>query len=70
MIGAQFASNVPLAQESFWMHPIVVLGDEAQVKAHFFLFGDSANLDGRLVHGLCRMYHSLKNHSGHTQWNS
>jgi hypothetical protein len=28
--------NVPLAQESFWTHPIVLLGDEAQVKAHFF----------------------------------
>jgi hypothetical protein len=29
-----------------------LLGDEAQVDARFGLFGDSANLDARLVHGL------------------
>jgi hypothetical protein len=29
------------------MHPIVLLGDEAQVDARFILFGDSANLDAR-----------------------
>ena len=27
--------------------PMVLLGDEAQVEAHFGLFGDSANLDAR-----------------------
>jgi hypothetical protein len=27
------------------MHPTELLGDEAQVDAHFILFGDSANLD-------------------------
>jgi hypothetical protein len=27
------------------MHPMVLLGDEAQVEAHFGPFGDSANLD-------------------------
>jgi hypothetical protein len=26
---------------------MVLLGDEAQVEAHFGLFGDSANLDAR-----------------------
>jgi hypothetical protein len=31
--------------ESSWMNPMVLLGDEAQVEAHFGLFGDSANLD-------------------------
>jgi hypothetical protein len=31
---------------------MVLLGDEAQVEAHFGLFGDSANLDARLVNGL------------------
>jgi hypothetical protein len=41
------APNVPLAQESFWTHSIVLLSDEAQVKAHFGLSGDSANLDAR-----------------------
>jgi hypothetical protein len=39
--------NVPLAQKSFWTHPMVLLGDEAQVEAGFSLFGDSANLDTR-----------------------
>ena len=30
----------------------MVLGDEAQLEAHFGLFGNSANLDARSVHGL------------------
>ena len=46
-IGAQFAPNIPLAQKSFWTHPIEVLGDESQVDAHFSPFGDSANVDAR-----------------------
>jgi hypothetical protein len=32
---------------SFWKHLIVVLGDEAQVDAHFGPFGGTANLDTR-----------------------
>jgi hypothetical protein len=32
---------------------------EAQVEAHFSLFGDSANLHPRLVHGLGGKYHRL-----------
>ena len=32
------------------MHPMVLLGDEAQLEDHFCPFGD--NLDARLVHGL------------------
>ena len=31
---------------------MVLLGDEAQLEARFGSFGDSANLDTRLVHGL------------------
>jgi hypothetical protein len=31
----------------FWMHPMVLLGVEAQVEAHFGPLGDSANLDRR-----------------------
>jgi hypothetical protein len=27
------------------MYLMVLLGDEAHVEAHFYLFGDSANLD-------------------------
>jgi hypothetical protein len=30
---------------------MVPLGDEARVDAHFGSFGDSVNLDARLVHG-------------------
>jgi hypothetical protein len=42
-----FAPNVPQAQKLFWTHPMVLLGDEAQVDTRFILFGDSANLDAR-----------------------
>jgi hypothetical protein len=41
-----------IAQESFWTHPMVLLGDEAQVGARFGLFGDSANCDTRQVNDL------------------
>jgi hypothetical protein len=47
-----------------------LLGDEAQVKARFRPFGDSATLGARLVHGLCRTYHRLENSIGGTRWNS
>jgi hypothetical protein len=40
--------------------------DEAQVEARFSPFGDSANLDARLVHGLRRTYHRLGNNFGWT----
>jgi hypothetical protein len=40
------------------------------VDARFGLFGDSANLDARLVHGLRRTYHKLENHFGHARWYS
>jgi hypothetical protein len=38
------------------------------VDAPFGLFGDSANLDARLVHGLRRTYHRFRNHFGRTRW--
>ena len=59
-----------LAQKLFWTHQMVLLGDEAQVEAHFGSFGDSANLDSRLVHGLSGTYHRLENRFGDTRWNS
>ena len=49
---------------------MVLLGDKAQVEAHFGPFGDSANFDARSVHGLRRTYHRLRNHFGRAQWNS
>jgi hypothetical protein len=52
------------------MHSKLLLGDEAQVKAHFGPFEDSANLDARQVHGLHRTYHRLRNYFGRTGWNS
>ena len=34
-IGAWFALDIPQAWKSFWMHPMVPLGDEAQEEARF-----------------------------------
>jgi hypothetical protein len=39
-----------------------LLSDFGHVESRFFLFTDSANLDVRLVQGLCRTYHRLRNH--------
>ena len=36
-----------IGSKSFWWHPMVPLGDEAQVEARFVPFKDSANLDAR-----------------------
>jgi hypothetical protein len=38
------------------------------VVGHFGLFGDTADLDARLVHGLRRTYHRIRNHFGRTRW--
>jgi hypothetical protein len=40
-------AKLPWAQKLFWMHPVILLGDEAQVQAQFSSFGNSANLDAR-----------------------
>ena len=39
--------NAPYSKKIFWMHPMVLLGEEAQLEARFGLFGDSANHDAR-----------------------
>jgi hypothetical protein len=52
------------------MHPMVLLGDEAQVEARLSPIGDGDKLDATLMHGLRQTYHRLGNHFGHTQWNS
>jgi hypothetical protein len=36
------------------MHPMVLLGDVAEVETRFGPFGDSANLDARKVHGCAK----------------
>ena len=43
----RFAPNVPQAKKQFWTHPMVLLGEVAQVKARFSPFGDSATLDAK-----------------------
>ena len=45
---------------------MVLLGQGAQVKARFGLFGDSANLDARYMHGLHGTYGILRNQLGLT----
>jgi hypothetical protein len=47
-----------------------LLTDLGRVESHFSPFGDSVNLDARLVHGLRRTYHRLRNHFGRTRWES
>ena len=49
--------------------PMVLLGDEAEVEAHFDPFGDCANLV-QIVACLRRTYPRLGNHFGRAQWNS
>ena len=41
-----------LAQKSFWMHPMELLGDVGDVESRFFPFGDSLSVGERLVHCL------------------
>jgi hypothetical protein len=45
---------------------MVLLGYEAQVEACFDPFGDSVDLDARLMHGLHRTYDRLRNSFGCT----
>ena len=45
---------------------MIILGEEAQVEGRFDLFGDSANLDARYVHGLHGTCHMLRNQFGRT----
>ena len=62
--------NAPWSKKPFLTHLFVLLDEEAQVEARFGLFGDSANLDARKVHGLHGTYHMLGNQVGCTRWNS
>ena len=58
--------NAPYSKKPFWMQPMVLLAEEAQVEGWFGLFGDSANLDARL-HGLHGTYHMLRIQFGCTR---
>jgi hypothetical protein len=44
---ARSAPKIPWALKSFWMHPMVLLGDNAQVEARCGPIGDSAKLYAR-----------------------
>ena len=41
------SSNVPLAQQLFWTHPMELQGDVGHVEFHFFPFGDSGSVSAR-----------------------
>jgi hypothetical protein len=45
---------------------MVLVGDVGHVESFFSSFGDTYNLGARLVHGLCRTYHRLRNNYGWT----
>jgi hypothetical protein len=51
-MGAWFVSNVPLAQKSFWTHPMELLGDVGHVESHLGLFGGSVSVSARYIHSL------------------
>ena len=69
-VGARFAPCVPYGQKSFWTHPMVLLGEEPQVEAHFWRVEMMLILtqDGCTV-GAERTIGS-ENHFGRTRWNS
>jgi hypothetical protein len=56
--------------EIVWTHTMELLRDLGHVESCFYLFAGSANLDARLVQGLCRTYDRLGNYFGRTRWNS
>jgi hypothetical protein len=39
--------NIPYAQKLVWTHTLELLGDEAQVDAHFSTFGDNVSVSAR-----------------------
>jgi hypothetical protein len=48
--------TIPLAQKSFWMQPMELLGDVGHVESSFGLFGASVSVSARYVHGLHQTY--------------
>jgi hypothetical protein len=59
-MGARFASNGPRARKTFWVHPMVLLGDVCHVEAHFYLFGDCVNLESRFAPNVPRAWKSFQ----------
>ena len=54
-----------IGSESFWTHPMVLLGDEAQVESCFGPFGESVSISARQVHSLFQT--RLGNHFDRTR---
>jgi len=50
-----------IGSEISLVHLMVLVGDVGEVEARFSPFGDSVNLDARLVHSLHQMHHRLGN---------
>jgi hypothetical protein len=44
--------DVPLAQKSFWMHLLKLLGDVGHVESHFAPFGGSVSVSARYINSL------------------
>jgi hypothetical protein len=44
---AWLAPNLPLAQKSFWVYPMILLGDVGLVESRFIPFGDSVSVSAR-----------------------
>jgi hypothetical protein len=70
MIGAWFAPYVPQAQKLFWMHRMVLLGDEAQIEAHFGLFGYNVSFSANRCTVCAKNTIALENNFGHSGWYS
>ena len=67
MVGARRTIGLEIVLDTPLMLP---LGDEALVEARLGSFEHSANLDARLVHGMRRRSHRLRNHNGRIRCNS
>jgi hypothetical protein len=47
-----------------------ILGDVGHVESRFGPYRDIVSVSARKVHGLCQIYHRLRNYLGHIQWYS
>jgi hypothetical protein len=52
------------SEKSFWIHPMVLLGDLGHVESSFGPCGDSVSVSVRYVHSLRQTYHWLRNGFG------
>jgi hypothetical protein len=55
---------------SFWTHPMELLGGVGHVESRFGMFGDSVSVGARSVQGLRQTYHRLRNRFVRSRWYS